>query len=137
MTKVYILTRGSYSDYSIVAVFSSLEKLNEFKLAIPDADYNDTEEYDINPDDAQMVNSGLALWLVQMRHNGDVVSVRPRSRSYSSTSCLVYGCRPEAMEFSMIEDVVWARDEQHAVKIVNEKRIVLIALGRWQNGTQG
>lgn len=128
---VYVLTTGAYSDYGIVAIFSSEEKAVQFKKDYPKNEYggyNDIEEYDLdNPGDRYI--KGRRPFSVSMYRNGD----------------------SEGMEFSGVpggEDIdyrvyrfggreicyfynVWADSSQHALKIVNERKAQLIASGEW------
>jgi hypothetical protein len=52
MPKVFVVTRGSYSDYGIVAIFSSREKALEITRApagVEDySDFNEIEEYELD-----------------------------------------------------------------------------------------
>lgn len=42
---VYVVTSGHYSDYGIVAIFSSMELARKFMADVPDNGYNDVEEW--------------------------------------------------------------------------------------------
>lgn len=47
--KVFILTRGSYSDYQIIGVFSTFELANHAKAILNESEINDPEEFELDP----------------------------------------------------------------------------------------
>ena len=65
--KIYVVTTGCYSDYSIVGVCSTLEKANELKL-LKNAD-NDIEEY--NVDEFPERPKGMYPFHVKMDRDGN------------------------------------------------------------------
>jgi hypothetical protein len=136
MTTVYLTSTGSYSDWHVTGIFSTREKA-EAHAAYTGSE-NSIDEYDIdggyNP-----ALAGLRSYCVTMKPNGDV------------TGCAIYQSDyfNERMDVSDLWDVshtpyelkkkhighriycyCLARDEQHAIKIANEKRIGLILEGR-------
>jgi len=128
---IYVLTSGSYSDYRVHGVYTTKE-LAEFAQNIFDSYYEfDIEKYELDGpvDLISKARNGLYLFRVDMFLNGDTNYVRrvpdyedmqPKeielSRYQGSSNDLFFKCN------------VFAKDEQHAVKIVNEKRIQYIAL---------
>jgi hypothetical protein len=46
--KVYILTKGEYSEYKIIGAFSTLELANNAKAILNDYDVNDPGEYELD-----------------------------------------------------------------------------------------
>lgn len=47
--RVYILSVGEFiEEYAVVGVFSSIEKVEEFKRKFPERDYNDPEKIEID-----------------------------------------------------------------------------------------
>ena len=124
MSKVYLVTDGDYSDYRVLGVYSSMEKAEHAKLLY--AADNDVEEYEL--DAVPESPPGLLAYVVIMELSGDVShmwqeSVKGfKSRWHPGDP---YGSAPVAW-FR-----IWARDEQHAVKIANEWRAQIIAMGLW------
>lgn len=118
MTSVFLLTTGSYSDYKVVGVFSTLEKAEAAKLLWSYA--NDIDEMDL--DEEYDCPPGMVGWWVRMHRDGDV-NVAERSDPWEDDNirelpgrwCIYY---------------VWATDRAHAIKIANERRTQAIAEGR-------
>jgi hypothetical protein len=123
MMKVYVITEGEYSGYGIVTVFSTEELANKFVEMYPDTRI---EEYILDYYE-QRVRDGKKPYNVWMFRDG------------TTQHCNETMNEPRGIEFhkvglngNIVVDVtVFAKDEQHAVKIVNEKRAQLIASGEW------
>ena len=81
MKKVYAATSGSYSDYGIVAIFSTKEAAQLFMERHPNQwnDWNDIEEYDLDPGVLQM-RKGYSHWMVQMEEDGSTISAEASGR---------------------------------------------------------
>lgn len=140
MKKIYAVNSGCYSDYRIVALFSTPERAQEFMAAVPDSDYNDVEEFELNPDTADMIKRGYSLWSVHMLRDGNTERVSQRRdlslydvgdvghRIWRRTQAPAYQGRgiPD-----ILTSTVWAKSEKAAVKIVNEHRAQMIASGEW------
>lgn len=47
-TKVYLVSKGKYSSYTIKGVFSAAEKAEAAMRLRPDEDFNDIEEFDLD-----------------------------------------------------------------------------------------
>ena len=119
MTTVYLVTDGSYSDYRVLGVYSTEEKAKS-AVELFHAQ-NDIEEFEI--DAIPEHPPGMLAWSVVMEANGDTRLVRRESpledrwAPYGDgRACIFY---------------LWAKDEEHALKIANERRTSLIALGEW------
>lgn len=127
MSKIYIVTSGSYSDYHICSVFSTKKDANGFVGSFAKDKYDNfrVEEYELDEFKDQIKNH-RSLYFVRMKENGDTLEIEKRSTFYRDGCC-------ENMfdvEKNLIMEV-WADDEKHAVKIVNEKRVQLIAENKW------
>jgi hypothetical protein len=135
MSKIYVVTTGQYSDYSIEAVFSSVAKAQKYCRyhnpyqenglgeELKDCDYR-IAEYDLDPETPNLPKDAVAFE-VQMRRDGGT-----QMCSRIPFSCLA--ARPEVILYMdwMCTNVL-ARDEKHAVKIANERRTAVIALDKW------
>lgn len=138
MTNIWTLERGEYSDYHVIGVFSSEENAK----AVAEKLEHDVEVVCrvLDPGVADL-NEGRRLYCVLMLRDGttekayeaemstyefnnalDLPRIWPRStaRGYRETNT------PDALQAT-----VWATDEAHAVKIVNEHRTRMIADGEW------
>jgi len=136
---VYLVTQGEYSDRHVLAVFSTEEKAQKF-IEMCNEKYDsarkNAEDYYLTNCWIWAVNSkiesfeldaladgprqGLFSYEVWMDMNGDVREVELKLGTPSN--------RHEIHNDTM---TLWvqARDEQHAVKIANERRAQWIALG--------
>ncbi len=118
MSMVYIVSDGSYSDYHILGIYDTAEKAASAR-EIYNAD-NDVQEMELNfvPESPP----GLVSWHVNIQKDG----------------CTAKACRRGPLdpgEGEPLFDVnqimtiaVWAKDETHAIKVANEKRIQALAL---------
>lgn len=123
MGKVYVVSSGMYSDYSIDEIFTTRRKAEEYMLFIPDRDYNEIEEIETDPPAVDLLKRGYSLWFVTMWGNGHVDNIDKTLTRY----------RPHyEQEQDKLLATVWAKSEKHAIKIVNEKRIQMIANGEWK-----
>jgi hypothetical protein len=128
MPKVFLVTSGSYSDYHVVGVFSTRENAER---VINDADKSDydsayIEEYDIDPTIDEL-NQGLTMYRVLMTVEGDTKEIE---KVEGISSVRSFSCTTVRNDLNMS---VWAKDETHAVKIVNEKRLQRIAENNWKH----
>jgi hypothetical protein len=132
--KIWVIEQGDYSDYRVVGVYSTRENA-ELALTMTGGDIS---EWKMDPG-IEEARAGFSRWAVAMRRNGDTVEVSSVGGIEESSD--VEPCQPyEPGRFAKayvpgerrIRPVVWARDAQHAVKIVNEYRTRLIAEGKWE-----
>jgi len=139
MKRVYTVSSGCYSDYRVNAIFSTKKLAKEFKRLVPDSDYNDIEEYELDPPTADLIKRGYSIWIVHMLIDGTT------ERVDRAEVCLYNVTREEhsiwrrtqapAYKDKGIPDIlistVWAKTEKQAIKIVNEHRTQMIANGQW------
>lgn len=118
---MYLVTAGSYSDYRVMGVYDSKENAERAREVF---DADDIEEYVLN--EVPETPPGLLPWRVVMAKDGSVLMCRREVPPVTPDKELRdYGGR-EAMT-----GTVYAKDEKHAVKIINEMRIQALALNRW------
>lgn len=115
--KVYVITQGIYSDKKVIGVVSSLEG-REGLLAI-----SEVRSMEFELDNIPDVPPGYKIFTVEMKMDGKVIDVEQATKL------------PEEDDWRVgtFEDQLWrvvfAESEEHAVKIVNEERVQLIASG--------
>lgn len=143
---IYAVSSGSYSDYRVNALFSAREKAQEFidALTKPNSynDFNDIEEYELDSDTADMIRRGYAIWYVQMQVDGTVDRVERTSTDLFHVGEAGHRVweRSKAPAYkgqgipNLLNSNVWAKTEKAAVKIVNEKRLQMIASGELTTG---
>lgn len=114
---VFVVTQGSYSDYHVCCVCSTEEKAQEAVRLYVDSDYYSCELNDMpnHPD-------GLYPYMVKMDALGNVNSTNPIDAGYADTN-KIYAYA------GIWQFKVWAKDEEHAIKIANERRTALAIEG--------
>ncbi|KKM65541.1 hypothetical protein LCGC14_1490180 [marine sediment metagenome] len=120
MTTIYLVTVGAYSDYRVVGVYDDKALAHRLSKSID----GNVEEHPLNPG-ADELNQGLAPWHVTMwLEDGIVLDAFTPPET------------PEDMQVSIrflsgaspcIAGTAWARDKEHAIKIMNERRIMELA----------
>ena len=132
---VFVVTSGCYSDYHIVGIYDTREKADQLVKTLDDGN---VEEHVLNPFITE-INKGLSIFTVEMKANGDTIRVE-RERcapgdwdySYKLTATIEPICcwKERNNAETIFGKQVFARDEKHAVKIVNELRAQKLATGR-------
>lgn len=121
MTTIYVLTEGEYSDYHIVALYSTRELAEEAQKLCP---FSDIEEYELDSLQIPEHPSGYTGWhvsinvdknIIQVSYQYDILQGDFKPQEYYSDnskwpnypSLFVVNC--------------WARDKEHAEKIALDK----------------
>lgn len=128
MSSVFLVTEGSYSDYRVVAVCSTLEKANRAK-ELTSSD-NDIEEIELDLV-TNTVPEGYQPYYVTMAWDGAVFNVYP-TQLHRFPLHVPYLAHHPTTPVHYVFPVI-ARDEVAAIKITNEKRAQLIANNLWFN----
>lgn len=132
--KVWVVEEGSYSNYHVVGVFSCRKNA---KLIASKINGSTIASRTLDPC-VKELNEGLNSYFVWMKRDGEVERCE---RIDDVSGCDLEGKtylwkRSKAPAYKGKNDVlnstVWARDEQHAIKIVNEKRAQMIANRKWK-----
>lgn len=126
-TKVYIVTSGCYSDYSINHVFSTRELAEKWMGEKIDDDYQ-VEEYEIDPEVDFTENIKTSIG-VDMLKNGIVKCLRNKNYGTYDKEARVR-CWSHNNDY-YLETVILTRDSEVAIKTANDIRIRLLALDRW------
>lgn len=139
MREIYAVSTGTYSDYGIVAVFSTKEKAEEFMKFVPSEDYNDIETYELDPDVAAQIREGYSPYYVLMLRDGTTETIHRHEVGMYSVGSSAWIHRrstlPSRVTPRLPDCIVvhaMAKSEEHAVKIANEKRVQFIANGEWE-----
>ena len=141
MKAVWVIEQGSYSDYRVVGVYSSKKNAQLVCDAINAGESYDNATVAKWPVDESVleVSRGYKRFIVTMLRDGTVENIRgPEAiSSYDMSSTLAIWRRTQAPTYKgkgipdSLNGSVLAKDEKHAVKIANEQRKQMIALGRW------
>ena len=123
MTTIYVVTEGEYSGYHIIGVFS--EESIADRLAKRCG--GDVEEYELDSL-AQFIE--MPIYQVVMMRDGTTAQVE-QSRYFMVSHARLAGVGQDMERRIALYVNCFAKDEKHAVKIANEKRVQFIASGEW------
>jgi hypothetical protein len=128
MSKVYVVTDGDYSDYSIKGICSTPEKAKQIKKLFKA--YNNIEIYTLDEYDPIVEEShGKKFYFVALAiEDGSVLEVKEGTyRLFNGSSTYEkptqYWTTPNRFNVEVIVSYLFATNETHAIKITNEKRI--------------
>lgn len=124
MTKIYIVTSGSYSDYCIDAVFSTEEMAEKYKQNF---NCDVVEEHDLNP-----CAVAFHMTTVSMRIDGNTLNTYCMSMHKNVSGFVHY--RSSGYPYTQKDMLVWTantKDKKRAIKVVNEKRVMILANECW------
>ncbi len=135
MKKIWLIETGCYSDYRVFGVFSTRQKAigvaNTLKLG-----EDSVQEWIIDPG-VEELSKGYWKYHVIMLQNGKVESIEREEKLYDFDVSHFIWDRPNTPAFkgknipAALNANVWAKNEKHAVKIVNEIRSQMIANNEW------
>lgn len=116
--KVYVITKGSYSDYSIYGVAVNKEMAETLRKHVSDR-YEDAniEEYDT--DEYKPLTEGKKPYAVALNENGIC-------RALYEVTYDIHDCKGKVRNNkqkgeTMYTVYLWATDEEHALKIARDK----------------
>jgi hypothetical protein len=122
--KIYIITTGDYSDYSIEGVFDSEEKADRYLEAFPTSDAT-IEAHEVNPYDED-IQAGYRTYEVVMDRQGGVISARQSNEpSYYAETLM-------SLDEKRLSSRAFTKSKERAIEIANERRIQMIADGKWE-----
>ena len=120
--KVWICSDGSYSDYRVKAIYSSLETA---KLASNALGWeNDPEEFELDPALRQRIKDGLCSYCVILYFDvrGSQTATHSRKIDFDPDTVLDYWTTPRPSDGGRnFISHMWARDEEHAIKIAADR----------------
>lgn len=137
MTTVYAVTSGDYSDYGIVAIFSTEEQANYYleESGLDKKDYSSgrVEEYELD-----VLFHFDSRYCIHMHQDGTVVhsykyGVFDDENWDKAGSAFICSFYRDGMR--LITEIA-TDDEQYAIKVTNERRTRIIAENNWQNNYQ-
>lgn len=124
--KVYVVTRGEYSDYCISAIFSTHEKAEEYMGGFP-GEFNEIEEYELDSEQPLVMGK---CWVANLRLDGSeymptfdgveciAEEFRSGERGYGTTEERKYGYANE-LDWFVGKSYV---NKEHAMKLAVEQR---------------
>lgn len=137
MSIMYLVSKGCYSDYSVLGIYSTKEKAKlAAKLYSDSWDEAQVEEYelDVIPEHPP----GKLFWSVVMNKDGDTFGSRFRGNKEGVQREAADRSEWRTKEDRWVEPYsadqdgwvvfyVWAEDETTAIKVANERRAFLVA----------
>ncbi len=133
MTEIYVVTDGDYSDYHICGLFSKKELAQKY-IDAQGKDFPPRIEpwtLDWQPPGWQ---EGYSVYWVSLTRSGDVIEVNPDPDPPMEKGYLWGGFWMGRGEEKIFRGCVAAKDEEYAVKIMNERRARSIAEEGEPNG---
>jgi hypothetical protein len=131
VTTIYLVSDGEYSDYSVLGVYSTMEKAEYARKLYAATNGIDEIELDHIPPHPP----GELRWVVRILDDGEVKGVfqtTPDEDEYHpvmSTREKYWGGEIKPGRVFQL----WARDSAHAIKIATEKRREMLAMGTWND----
>ena len=132
MAKIYLITSGNYSDYSVWGVCSTKKKAEQtIKILDKEKHYDDFRIEEFTLDFIDQLPPGHEPWRIEMDRDGNVderfchVNIERETILNEPRFFTPYN------HIEMMEMTVAATDLKHAIKIVNEKRAQLVAMDKW------
>ncbi len=117
--KVWVATRGEYSDYQVVGAFSTKELAERMNSLL--SDMNPPLEVEVD-EPLTKLDAGYRKYHVLMEKAGNVLSQHVESDLNADWEWVRNA--DETFHWQG-----WAKDEQHAIKIANERRTQAIVKG--------
>jgi hypothetical protein len=128
VTKAYVVTSGEYSDYHVVGVYLDKDKADARAESINKHLYYcggaGVEEYECDSDD---LRGGLAHARVEIGTDGNNAKC-DWSLGYEDGVFCQLAEWPRGQKTVLVCDVI-AKDEEHAIKIANERRTAWLLAG--------
>ncbi len=125
MKEIYVVTAGSYSDYHICAVFSTIELANAYAKVFSEAD---VEAWKLDVYENEL-RENCKPYFVRMTKEGNTEQIRIEDSDYGFGDENTYGFDVNKNLYNHC----FAKDEEHAIKITNELRTFLIAENKWKD----
>lgn len=133
---IYLVTDGEYEDYRIVAVCTTPEKAAYAKSLFSADNIEEWQEDELPPHPI-----GKKIYEVCMRRDGEVDWIR--TEVFYPDSHIFLSCDGDPDKIAAVYDFwsygesdcmqfwMWAGDEDEAVAFADEKRKMLIEMGKW------
>lgn len=125
MPEAFMVTRGDYSDYRVLAVFSTREGAEKYAAYFPSDRWNPASIEPIGLDEGEKYPKGKLRYSIQFDCDGNS-QVNRQGPDDGQEDVRPYGDKKTMVTYC------WAKDEEHAAKIANERRVQVIAANAWE-----
>jgi len=131
MKTVWLVEQGSYSDYHVIGVYSSRDNAQAITDAINKTEsWNKAEVMEVTLDPGvKELREGLDMWMCNMLKDGTVDRCWSNGWSANDINGDVRFFNRSAGHILHVS--TYAKDQNHAVKITNEKRLQILANKGW------
>jgi len=128
MSKVFVVTRGSYSDYGISGIFTTRKLAQAFIASFKKGynEFNDIETWTLNPFEIAL-KKGYKPYFLRIDKKGNTSNIKITDNSYGFEENMIYGFDVNNHMYLY----TYALSPEHAIKIANEKRIQILAKDKW------
>ena len=123
---VWVIEDGTYSDYHVVGIYSSKENAELANNLCS----GEIRRFDLDPM-MNEINSGMSRYLVIMYKDGNSEKVQESDLLFDFENKEEFYF-PKSNENRSLRAYVWAKDEEHALKIADERRIRMLTSGEWE-----
>jgi hypothetical protein len=123
---IFVVTSGDYSDYKIDGIFTEKNTAKDF-INMFNHTYNEMriEEHLLNPKKYEIDNN-YNCYFVRMKKDGECTGINIKDNSYD-----VFEDNHGFDIKNNMYKTVFAKDEKHAIKIVNDVRTQVLASNKW------
>ena len=124
MTKnIYLVARGEYSDYTIEAVFDTIEEAEAYAIHFVEGR---VETFELNKKDNYP--QGKAIYYVYMTRDGEVIYCHKCNPEYTQLKdwAFLWSKPYETKQEALLCRTFWTKSKEHAIKIVNDKRAEIL-----------
>lgn len=133
MAKIWVIEQGEYSDYGVTGVYSSLENAEAVLKIINHSGYSynvgTIAEWELDPD-MDNIKAGRKPYQICMLEDGSL-PYEPEAVCGYYKEVSMGRAYIKGISEVIISGDVWATDETHAIKIMNEKRVQAIVNGEF------
>ena len=122
--EIYVVTSGSYSDYAIDAIFTDINKAEEYKTNF---NCDEVETHELNPNTVAFHMTVVAMFFDGTSKNQYELIAHENTSGFKRYVSSKYSYN---LKYVLIW-IVNTNDKNRAIKVVNEKRIQILAAGCW------
>lgn len=138
MKQIFIVTSGEYSDYSIIACFSTEKKAKDFmKYFSGLSKWNSprVEVYGLDLSVIEQAEKGYTVYRIVMLRDGSIESIKDEGPDYLYRGSHYYVWFRQAHRHNSPPDAIvvdaCAKTREQAIKIANDFRAQSIAQNEW------
>lgn len=128
MTKIYLVSSGSYSDYGILGAFSTEEKAQKLLTILQKQSDGECgiEEYDLDPE-----VGNFTQYSVFMKKDGSLLAETYSTKVFFPEAPKTWFAVNSDYPEGYMNYITIAKSETQAIKAANEHRTQAIAMETW------